>query len=120
MSTDRFDVLGTQCRVSATAPSGSCDLDLNPPSSWPQPLVLSLAPKCCWEREASSGGKAQGGLEWWFLAGEVPRAAGLRGFSLCLARKVNLGVQAFGIVDLIIISAAPQSEMLKQRPLQGL
>ena len=38
----------------------------------------------------------------------------------CPAQRVSIGVQAFGIVDLTIISSAPQSERLKKKPLQGL
>lgn len=55
--------------------------------------------------------------------GEVTQAAGLHHLSksnLSLTWRVNLRVQAFGSVDLMIISSAPQSEMLKQRPLQRL
>lgn len=115
--------VGPDARALATVPSRNCNPDLNLASSWPQSLIVSSAPKCHWERQVSSEGKAQDGFKWWFLAGEVTRTAGLHCLgksSLCPAWKVKLGMQTFGIVDLMIISAAPQSDMLKQRPLQGL
>lgn len=79
----------------ATVPSDNCNPDLNPPSSWPQSLALPLSPKCLWEREGSSGGKAQDGFRWWFLARYVTCTAGIHALSksgLCPAWRANLGV----------------------------
>lgn len=57
----------------ATVPSGHCNPDLKPTSSWTQPLAL----KHHWEREISLGGKAWGGFRRGFLGGDVTWSAGL-------------------------------------------
>lgn len=112
---------GMMCVDLTPVSPGSCNPDLNPPSSWPQSLAFGTQMPL--GREASSGGKAQDGFKWWFFAGEVTQTDGLRRLSnsnLCRAWRVNLGVQTFGTVHLIIILVALLSEMLKQRLVQGL
>lgn len=101
-----------------TVPSGHCNPDLKPTSNWTQPLVLSLALKYHWEREISSGGKAQGGFRWAFLGGDIiwsfKTSLGLSAWRVLSCMKEKFRSASFGIVGLMTIWAASQREVLKQ------